>query len=63
MLGFCCCTQAFSSCDEQELLFFVVYQLLIVLTSSVAEHRYAGFSSWGMWAQWLWLMGSRLLAQ
>ena len=62
MLGFCCCTQAFSSCDEQGLLFFVVYQLLIVLTS-VAEHRYAGFSSWGMWAQWLWLMGSRLLAQ
>ena len=62
MLGFCCCTQAFSSCDEQGLLFLLVHRLL-VLTSFVAEHRYIGFSSWGIWAQWLWLMGSRLLAQ
>ena len=60
MLGFCCCMQAFSSCDEQGLLFFVVRQLLIVLTSFVAEHRYTAFSSWGIWAR---LMGSRPLAQ
>ena len=38
-LGLCCCTQAFSSCDEWGLLFVVVCGLLIVVSSLVAEHR------------------------
>ena len=37
-LGLCCCTQAFSSCGEQGLLFVVVRGLLIGVASLVAEH-------------------------
>ena len=37
-LGLCCCTQAFSSCGEQGLLFVAVHWLLIVVASLVAEH-------------------------
>ena len=37
-LGLCCCTQAFSSCGEQGLLFVVVSRLLIAVTSLAAEH-------------------------
>ena len=33
-----CCTQAFSSCGEQGLLFVVVHGLLIAVASLVAEH-------------------------
>ena len=36
VLGLHCCVQAFSSCDEQELLSSVV-QLLIAVPSLVAE--------------------------
>ena len=36
-LGLRCCTQAFSSCGEQGLLFFVAHELLIAV-SSLAEH-------------------------
>ena len=39
VLGFHCCTQAFSSCGEQRLLFAAVLELLIVVVSHVAEHR------------------------
>ena len=38
MLGLCCCTQAFSSCGGQGLLFVAVRGLLIVVASLVAEH-------------------------
>ena len=38
-LGLRCCTQAFSSCGELELLFFAVRRLLIAVASLVAEHR------------------------
>ena len=38
-LGLRCCTQAFSSCSEQGLLFVVVRGLLISVASLVAEHR------------------------
>ena len=38
-LGLCCCTQAFSSCGEQGLLFVAVLMLLIAVASLVAEHR------------------------
>ena len=37
-LGLCCCTQAFSSCSEQGLLFVAVCRLLIAVVSLVAEH-------------------------
>ena len=37
-LGLRCCTQAFSSCSEQGLLFVVVRGLLIMVASLVAEH-------------------------
>ena len=37
-LGVRCCTQAFSSCGEQGLLFVAVRGLLIVVASLVAEH-------------------------
>ena len=37
-LGLRCCTQAFSSCGEQGLLFIVVCGLLIAVASLVAEH-------------------------
>ena len=38
VLGLRCCTQAFSSCCEQGLLFVVVHGLLIAVASLVAEH-------------------------
>ena len=37
-LGLCCCTQAFSSCGERELLFVAVHGLLVAVASLVAEH-------------------------
>ena len=37
-LGLRCCTQAFSSCGEQGLLFVEVRGLLITVVSLVAEH-------------------------
>ena len=40
MLGFHCCTQAFSSCGERGLLIIAVHGLLIA----------GGFSSCGAWA-------------
>ena len=39
VLGLRCCTQAFSSCSEQGLLFIAVCGLLIVVASLVVEHR------------------------
>ena len=38
-LGLCCCARAFSSCGEWGLLFVAVHELLIVVSSLVAEHR------------------------
>ena len=38
-LGLHCCAQAFSSCNEQGLLFVVVHGLLIAVASLVAEHK------------------------
>ena len=38
VLGFRCCSRAFSSCGEQGLLFSAVRGLLIVVASLVAEH-------------------------
>ena len=37
-LGLRCCTQAFSSCGEQGLLFVAVQGLLTAVASLVAEH-------------------------
>ena len=37
-LGLCCCTWAFSSCGEWELLFVAVRGLLTAVASLVAEH-------------------------
>ena len=62
---FRCCAWAFSSCSEQGLLFIAVRELLIAVASLVAEHRLQTrrLSSCGMWAQQLWLVGSRAQAQ
>ena len=51
--GLQCCLQAFSRCDEQELLFIVVRELLIVLVSLSRSlgSRCTGFSSCGTGAQ------------
>ena len=38
VLGLRCCTQAFSSCGEQGLLFVVVHGLLVAVASLVVEH-------------------------
>ena len=38
VLGVRCCTQAFSGCGEQGLLFVAVHGLLIAVASLVAEH-------------------------
>ena len=38
-LGLCCCTWAFSSSCERELLFVALCGLLIVVASLVVEHR------------------------
>ena len=57
VLGLRCCTQAFSSCGEQGLLFLVMRRLLIAVASLVAEH--------GLLAcrlQQLWNMGSVVVA-
>ena len=56
-LGLCCCTQAFSSCGKQRLLFVVVHRLLIVVASLV-EH---GLQTCGL--QQLWHMGSVVMAR
>ena len=39
VLGLRCCSWAFSSCGEWELLFIVVRRLLIAVASLVVEHR------------------------
>ena len=41
-LGLCCCTQAFSSCGEQRLLFVAVHGLLTAVASLALEHRLQG---------------------
>ena len=38
VLGLRCCTQTFSSCGEQGLLFVAVHRLLIAVASLVVEH-------------------------
>ena len=38
-LGLHCCTQAFSSCDEWELLFIVLCGILIAVASLVSERE------------------------
>ena len=38
VLGFRCCTQAFSSCGERGLLFAAVHGLLTAVAPLVAEH-------------------------
>ena len=47
-----CCTQAFSSCGEQRLLFAAVLELLIVmfLMWRSTGSRHSGFSSCSTWA-------------
>ena len=44
-LGLCCCTEAFSSCGEQGVLFVAVRGLLIAVASLVAEH---GLQAYGL---------------
>ena len=39
VLGLCCCPWAFSSCDEQGLLFIAVSRLLTLVASFAAKHR------------------------
>ena len=51
-LGLHCCTQAFSSCGKQGLLFVAVHVLLIACCGAQAPGR-VGFSSCGFWAELL----------
>ena len=54
LVGLCCCTQAFSSCSEQGLLFVVLCGLLIagwLLSLQSTGSRHSGFSSCSRWAQ------------
>ena len=70
LLGRYCCTQAFSS-GEQELLFVGMLRLLILVASLVSEHglwalrlqqlQHSGSVSFGLWAQYFPLAG--LVAQ
>ena len=39
LLGLCCCTWAFSSCDVEGLLFDTVHGIFIAVASLVVEHR------------------------
>ena len=57
VLGLRCCTQAFSSCGEQGLLFVAVRGLLIAVASLVVEH---GLQAHGL--QQLWHTGSVVVA-
>ena len=61
MLSLCCCMWTFSSCREKGLIFIAMQGLLILLWSVGSRH--AGFGSYSMWAQYLWLPGSRTQAQ
>ena len=51
----------FSSCGEGGCS-LVISRLLLAVASLVAEHgcSHAGFRSCGAWAQWFWLLGSRV---
>ena len=66
-LGLRCCTWAFSSCGERgrgySLLWCAGFSLRWLLLLQSTGSRCAGFSSCGMWAQQLWLVGSRAQAQ
>ena len=41
-LSLCCCPRAFSNCGEQELVFAVMFGLLIALASLAVENRLQG---------------------
>ena len=58
VLGLRCCVRAFSSCDEQGLLFVVVRGLLITVASLVVEH---GLQARRL--QQLWNAGSVVVAR
>ena len=49
VLGLCCCTQAFSSCNEWGLLFLAMLGLLIVVAFLITDHvlMHLGFSNRG----------------
>ena len=53
-LGLWCCTQAFSSYGEWELLFAAVSGLLITVTSFAPEHR--------LWSTWSWVAAAHGLS-
>ena len=68
VLGLRCCSQAFSTCGERELLFVVVHWLLIAVASLVAvgSRGYSLLRCTGFSLQWLLLLqstGSRAQAQ
>ena len=58
VLGLCCCTQAFSSCGKQGLLFVAVHELLIAIASLIRStgSRLVDFSICGVWTQKLCYM-------
>ena len=60
MLGLHCCTWAFSSCDQWELLFISMHGLLIVVAFLVAElgFRERGLQELGLGVSRLWCTGS-----
>ena len=60
-LGLCCYTRAFSSCDDQGLLFVAVHGLLTAVASLVAEHGAVGARASIVAAHKLSSCGSRAL--
>ena len=55
VLGLHCCTQAFSICDKQWLLFIALRWLLLLQSTG---SRCTGFGHCSTWAPQLWLTGS-----
>ena len=63
VLGLRCCTGFLLIAESGGCSLVVFPRLLIAVAFLVAERGHMGFSSRDMWAQLLWLMGSRPQAQ
>ena len=60
MLRLCCLEQTFSSCGELGLLFVVMYRLLVVVASLLAEQSLGTGASVAWLAGIAWLLGPGL---
>ena len=64
VLGLHCCALTFSSGGEQELLSLqcVGFSLQRLLSLQSTSSGHTSSSSWGTWAEQLWLLGSKAQA-